>query len=210
VRGALAAEPGAEVYVPFLQSTDYLERPGPQYAYMTIVVRTTGEPGALAPAARAVVRSLAADAAVASVQTMEDVVSGGRAEPRLYVVVLASFATAALALAAVGIYGVVAYTVARRRQEIAIRVALGAGRGDVLRLVVGQGMRAVALGTAAGLAGALLLGGSLQGLLYGVRPADPATLATVVVLLGAVALAATSVPARRATAIRAEDALRHD
>jgi ABC-type antimicrobial peptide transport system permease subunit len=126
------------------------------------------------------------------------------------VVLLASFATAALALAAVGIYGVVAYTVARRRQEIAIRVALGAGRGDVLRLVVGQGMRAVALGTAAGLAGALLLGGSLQGLLYGVRPADPATLATVVVLLGAVALAATSVPARRATAIRAEDALRHD
>jgi len=210
VRGALAAEPGAEVYVPFLQTEAYLERPGPQYAYMTIVLRTTGEPGDLAPAARAIVRSLAADAAVASVQTMEDVVSGGRAEPRLYVVLLASFATAALALAAVGIHGVLACTVARRRQEIAIRVALGAGRGDVLRLVVGQGMRAVALGTAAGLAGALLLGGSVQGLLYGVRPADPATLATVVALLGAVALAATWVPARRATAIRAEDALRHD
>jgi predicted permease len=210
VRGALAAEPGAEVYVPYLQSTAYLERPGPQYASMTIVLRTTGEPGSMAPAARAVVRALAPDAAVAGVQTMEDVVGAGRSEPRLYVVLFATFATAALALAAVGIYAVVAYTVARRRQEIAIRVALGAGRADVLRLVLGQGMRAVALGTVAGLVGALLLAGSLRGLLYGVRPIDPATLAAVVLLLGAVGLLATYVPARRATAIRAEDALRHD
>jgi putative ABC transport system permease protein len=210
VRDSLAAAPAAEVYVPYLQSAAYLERPAPQYASMTIVMRTTGDPASIAPAARAVVRSLAPDAAVASVQPMADVMSDGRAEPRLYVVLLASFAAAALALAAVGIYGVVAYSVARRRQEIAIRVALGAGRGQVLRLVVGQGMRAVALGAAAGLAGAVLLGGSLQGLLYGVRPADPVTLACVVVLLGAVALAATAVPARRATAIRAEHALRHD
>jgi len=210
VRGALAAEPGAEIYVPFLQSEAYLERPGPQYAYMTIVLRATGDPGALAPGARAVVRSLAPDAAVASVRTMEDVMAGGRAEQALYVVLLASFATAALALAAIGIYGVVAYTVARRRQEIAIRVALGAGRGDVLRLVVGQGMRAVAIGAAAGLTGAVLLGGTLSGLLYGVRPADPKTLASVVVLLGSVAPGATYVPARRAVAIRAEDALRHE
>jgi putative ABC transport system permease protein len=210
VRGALAAEPAAEVYVPYLQSAGYLERPGPQYASMTIVLRTTGEPGSMAPAARALVRTLAPDAALASVQTMEDVVGAGRAEPRLYVVLLATFATAALALAAVGIYGVVAYTVARRRQEIAIRVALGAGRFDVLRLVVSQTMRAVALGTAGGLIGVLLVGGSLRGLLYGVRPTDPATLAAVVLVLGVVALLATCVPARRATAIRAEDALRHD
>jgi predicted permease len=210
VRDALAAAPAAEVYVPYLQSTAYLERPGPQYASMTIVLRTAKDPAAMGPAARAVVRTLAPDAAVASVQTMEAIVSDGRAEPGLYVVLLGAFAAAALALAAVGIYGVVAYTVARRRQEIAIRVALGAGRASVLRLVVGQGMRAVALGTAAGLAGALLLGGALSGLLYGVRPADPATFASVVVLLGAVALAATYVPARRATAIRAEEALRHD
>jgi putative ABC transport system permease protein len=210
VRGELSAAPAAEVYVPFLQSTDYLERPGPQYAYMTVVLRTPGDPAALAPPARAVVRALAPDAVVTSVQTMEDVVGRGLAEPRLYVVLLASFATAALGLAAVGIYGVVGYTVARRRQEIAIRVALGAGRADVLRLVVGQGMRAVALGAAAGLAGALLLGGTLSGLLYGVRPADPATLGSVVALLGAVALAATYLPARRATAIRAEEALRRE
>jgi putative ABC transport system permease protein len=210
VRSQLSAAPAAELYVPFLQSTDYLERPGPQYAYMTLVLRAAGDPAALPPAARAVVRSLAPDAAVASVQTMADVVGRGLHEPRLYAVLLGSFATAALALAAVGIHGVVGYAVARRRQEIAIRVALGAGRADVLRLVVGQGMRAVALGAAAGLAGAVLLGGSLASLLYGVRPADPLTLASVGALLAAVALAATYVPARRAVAIRAEDALRHD
>ncbi|MET0553196.1 MAG: ABC transporter permease [Vicinamibacteria bacterium] len=209
VRDALAAAPAAEVYVPYLQSA-YLERPGPQYASMTIVLRATQDPASMGPAARAVVHALAPDAAVASVQTMEAVMRDGRAEPGLYVVLLGAFAGAALALAAIGIYGVVGYTVARRRQEIAIRLALGAGRADVLRLVVGQGMRAVALGAAAGLAGALLLGGALSSLLYGVRPADPATLASAVILLGAVALAATCVPARRAIAIRAEDALRHD
>jgi putative ABC transport system permease protein len=210
VRGEWSAAPAAEVYVPFLQCSDYLEGQGSQYASMTLVARTAGAPAALAPAARAIVHGRAPDAAIASLQSMDDVVAGSFQEPRLYVVLLVGFATVALALAAVGIYGVVSHTVARRRQEIAIRMALGAGPSQVLRLVLAQGMRAVAIGAAAGLCAAGLLGGSLSSLLYGVSPWDPVTLASVAALLAAVALLATYVPARRAMAIRALSALRHD
>lgn len=210
LRASLAEEPAAEAYLPYLQSPGYLERPGAHYAYMTLVVRTEGDPAALAPTVRGVVRSLAPDAAVASVQTMDDVLGSGLSEPRMYAGLLSGFAAAALALAAVGIHGVAAYAVARRRREIAIRLALGAGRSGVARLVAGQGLRAVALGGAAGLVGAVLLGGALQGLLFGVRASDPRTLAAVAGLLGATALGATVLPALRATRIRAEEALRED
>jgi putative ABC transport system permease protein len=141
---------------------------------------------------------------------METVVARGVAEPRLYVVLLTSFAATALLLAAVGIYGVVSYSVSRRRQEIAVRMALGARAADVVQLVVGQGMATVAIGAAAGLVGALALGTTLSGLLYGVQPTDPANLAWVVLLLGAVALLATYVPARRAVAVRPLEALRDE
>jgi len=207
VRREWSAAPSAEVYLPFLQAAPYLEEARGPFLYLTLVVRTTGAPEALAPEARGVVRSLAPDAAISDVQTMEAVVSEAMSEPRLYVVLLASFAAVALFLAALGIYGVASYTVARRRREIAIRMALGARAADVLRLVLGQGMRTVAIGAAAGLAGALALGPALSSLLYGVEPADPLTLACVVLALSLVAVAALFLPARRAVAVRGLEAL---
>jgi putative ABC transport system permease protein len=210
VRSRWSAEPDPEIYLPVLQTRSYLERPEPHYSYLTLVIRTSGDPRGLAPAARAVVQGLAPDAAVSDLLTMDEVVAQGMAEPRLYVVLLGSFAAVALVLAAVGIYGVVSYGVTRRHQEIAIRMALGARPADVVRLVVGQGMRTVALGAAAGLAGALALARTLSTLLYGIEPTDPLTLAGVAAALGMVALIATYVPARRAVAIRALGALRHE
>jgi putative ABC transport system permease protein len=207
VRRDWSEAPSAEVYLPFLQRSTYLEEERGPYQYLTLVVRTAGDATALAPEAQGVVRSLAADAAVSQVQTMEAVVAEAMSEPRLYVVLLVSFATVALALAALGIYAVASYGVARRRREIAIRIALGARAWDVLSLVLGQGMRTVAVGAGAGLLGALALGPTLSSLLYGVEPADPLTLAGVVLALAAVALVAIVLPARRAVAVRGLEAL---
>jgi putative ABC transport system permease protein len=123
---------------------------------------------------------------------------------------LSVFAAIALLLAAVGIYGVMSYSVSRRTHEIGIRISLGASRADVLRMVVRQGMVQVLAGTAVGVAGALLLSRLMAGMLYGVRPTDPATFAAVGIVLGLAALAATGVPARGATRIDPMVALRHE
>jgi putative ABC transport system permease protein len=210
VRREWAAPPAAELYLPYLQTTAYLEGEGGHLEYLTLAVRAEGDPQALAPALRAAVAALAPDAAVSRLQTMESAMAQQLSEPRLYVVLLAGFASVALALAAIGIYGVVGYTVSQRRQEIAIRMALGARSADVVGLVLGDGMRTVALGAAFGLLGSLALGGALSSLLHGVRPSDPPTLAAVVLLLGGVALAATYVPTRRAVSVRPLQALRDE
>jgi putative ABC transport system permease protein len=210
VQSGWAESPGAEMYLPYLQSRSYLEDPAGHLQYLSFVVRAAGDPAALAPAVRDLVSSLAPDAAIADLGTMDDLVGRAMAEPRLYVILLASFASVALVLAALGIYGVVSHSVSRRGHEIAIRMALGAGSPEVLRLVLRQGMLTVGLGLVAGLAGALVLGSTLSSLLYGVRPADPLTLAAVVLSLGAVGLAATWLPARRAVAVRALEVLRHE
>jgi putative ABC transport system permease protein len=210
VRSDWSAAPEGEMYLPYLQSRSYLEEAAGHLEYLSFVLRTGGDPAALAPAVRGVVRSLARDAAVADLRTMEELVARGIAEPRLYVILLVSFATVALVLAAVGIYGVVSHGVSRRGQEIAIRLALGARPADVLRLVLGQGMATVALGLAAGLVGALALGSTLSSLLYGVEATDPITLGAVLLTLGSVALVATYLPARRAVAVRALAVLRHE
>jgi putative ABC transport system permease protein len=210
VRDEWAAEPAPEIYLPYLQSRSYLEEAGGHLEYLSFVLRTGGDVTALAPAARGAVHSLARDAAIADLHPMEELVAQGLAEPRLYLILLASFAAVALALAAVGIYGVVSHGVSRRRQELAIRMALGARSGELLRLVLRQGMATVSVGLGAGLVGALALGTTLRSLLYGVEPGDPLTLAAVVATLGAVALAATYVPARRAVALRALEELRHE
>ena len=147
---------------------------------------------------------------VAEVQTMEDVVAGATARPRFTLVLLGTFAVVALLLAAVGIYGVIGYAVSRRTQEIGVRMALGATRANVAGLIVGEGMRIVAIGVAAGLLGAVALTRLMAAMLYGVRATDPLTYVGVAVLLAVVALVASYVPARRATRIDPLVAMRSD
>jgi putative ABC transport system permease protein len=139
---------------------------------------------------------------------MEQIVSGSLAERRFTMLVLIIFATTALLLAAVGIYGVMSYAVTRRTRELGIRVALGSSRREIVSLVLRQGMRLAAIGLAGGLVAAVALTRLMAGLLYGVRPADPATLAAVALLLGGIALAACYIPARRAMAVDPVVALR--
>jgi putative ABC transport system permease protein len=148
--------------------------------------------------------------AVSEVQTMTEVVARATASPRFYLMLLGSFAAAALALAAVGIYGVMSYAVARRTNEIGIRMALGARPADVVRLVMREAVEVAALGGATGLVIALLLTRLMGGLLYGVGAADPVTFAGVCAVLTMVALVATYVPARRAVRVDPLAALRSE
>jgi putative ABC transport system permease protein len=199
-----------EVYLPYLQNRQYLETSSSAYAYLTLVVRTSGDPGALAPAIQSEVRSLDENVTVSQIQTMEQVVSDSTAQPRFYLVLLGTFGIVALILAAVGIYGVMSYSVSRRTHEIGIRMALGAGEGNVLKLVTGQGMLLALMGAAAGLAGALLLTRLMSSLLYGVRPTDALTFVAVSLLLVSVAILGSYIPARRATKVDPMVALRHE
>ena len=215
VRSEWGAPPSAEVYRPFRQARAYVESDGGHVASLTFVVRpscapdaSACDPAALAAPIRAALRELAPDAPVSDVQTIEQVVDAANARPRFNVVLLTLFAGVALALAAVGIYGVMSYMVSRRTHEIGLRMALGARRGDVLRLVVGRGMTLSLVGTAVGVAGALALSRFMAGMLFGVRPADLPTLAAMSALLGAVALVACLVPAWRAVAVSPMRALR--
>jgi putative ABC transport system permease protein len=179
-------------------------------AYQTLVIRTSGEAAALAPAVRNAVWSLDSNLPVSEVQTMDAVVARATAQPRFNLVLLATFAAVALVLAAVGIYGVMSYSVSRRTHEIGLRMALGAQPGDVLRIVVGQAMVLAIIGACVGLLGALALGRFMSSFLYGVQPSDPLTFLAMAVVLGAVALTASYIPARRATRIDPLLALRHE
>ncbi|HSP94458.1 MAG TPA: ABC transporter permease [Thermoanaerobaculia bacterium] len=210
VRDEWAAAAQGEIYLAYLQHHRYREAPSSQYAYLTFVVRTTADPAALAPAVRRAVWSIDPSVTISQVQTMEQVVAQANARPRFYLLLLATFAGVALILAAVGIYGVISYSVSRRRHEIGLRMALGAGQRDVLRLVVRQGMRIALAGAGAGLAGALLLTRLMSTLLYGVGSNDPVTFVLVTLTLTAVALVASYIPARRATRIDPLVALRHE
>lgn len=210
VRSQWAEASQAEVYLPYLQHRRYMEKPDSHYSYLTLVVRANIAPASLAPAVRRAVWSLDKNVTLSQVQTMEQVVTQANARPRFYLSLLGTFAAVALILAAVGIYGVISYSVSRRRHEIGLRMALGAGERDVLRLVVRQGMRVALLGAGAGLAGALLLTRLMSTLLYGVGSSDPATFVAVTLTLTAVALVASYIPARRATRIDPLVALRHD
>jgi putative ABC transport system permease protein len=147
---------------------------------------------------------------ISEVLTMDGVVADANAQPRFEMLLLAVFAGVALALAAVGIYGVMSYSVSRRTHEIGIRLSLGASQGEVLRLVVRQGMALALAGSAAGMAGALMLSRLMTNMLYGVRPTDPLIFAGVAMVLGGVALVATYIPARRATRIDPMVALRYE
>ncbi len=176
--------------------------------FMSLVVRTAGDPLTLAPAARAAIHAIDPNQPLSDVASMETVQSDSLAQPRLLALLLGLFGFSALLLAAVGIYGVMAYAVARRTQEIGVRMALGADRSRVVRLVVGRAMWLAGLGLAIGLAGALATTRVLDSLLYGITATDPATFVGVPLILAAVALVASLLPARRATRIDPMVALR--
>lgn len=178
------------------------------YDSMTLVARTASDPNALAAAAIREIHAIDPDQPVSDVQPMEAVVFASVSESRFNVLLLAIFASLALMLAAVGIYGVMAYNVSQRTHEIGIRVALGARTGDVMSLIVGQGLLLTIAGIAIGVAGALGLTRLMASLLFGVTATDPATYAGVSLLLAIVALAATYIPARRAMKVDPIVALR--
>ena len=185
----------------------YAQAPAPS---MVVVARTAQAPLSLAaPAAREVHR-LDPEQPLAEVNSIEGVLDRAVAEPRFNAALLTIFAFTAFALAAAGIYGVVSYDVTRRTHEIGIRAALGAQPGDVLRLILGQGARLAAAGILLGLAAAFGLTRLIAKLLYGVRAGDAWTFAGIALLLGAVALAAAYLPARRAMALDPVAALRHE
>ena len=180
------------------------------YPFMTIAIRTAGDPrGVVAPAVAAL-HDLDPNVAAADVRTMEDVIDISVAQRRLTMLLLSIFAALALVLAAVGIYGVIGYPVSQRTQEIGIRMALGAPRAAVLRMVVGQAMALALTGVVVGAAGAWLLSRVMQKLLFGVTASDPVTFLAVSALLSLVAAVAASVPGLRATRIDPVIALRSE
>jgi putative ABC transport system permease protein len=178
--------------------------------FNTIVVRSDGEPSRLLSAVKTAVWAVNKNQAISKIDTMEQVLSESLARRRLYMILLGVFAGAALLLAGVGIYGMASYSVSQRIREMGIRIALGAERGDVLRLVLGQGARAALLGILFGIATAVALTRLMASLLFGVRATDPLTFAEVAVLLALVALVACYIPARRAMRVDPMVALRHE
>ena len=190
--------------------THYLQRDkGAGVASFTWVLHTSGETTALLPAVREVVRTLDPEVAP-KFTTLEQSFSAATASRRFNLTLVGVFATMALALASLGIYGALAYSVEQRTHEIGIRMALGARTGEVTRMVVGEGFRLAALGVAIGLAGAFALSRLLVNLLFGVEPTDPATYVATAAFLLAVALAACWIPARRAARVDPMVALRYE
>ena len=175
-----------------------------------LFVRTAGDPAALANAVRNVVRSVDRNHTVSDVQTLRQRMYEATARDRFATQVLSAFAVTALVLAAIGIYGVLSLAVAQRRREIGIRMALGAERGGVLAMILGQAMSIAAAGGCIGAAGALVAGRALGGMLYGVSPADPVTYVVCGLVLAAAVFAAAIVPAARATQVHPMVALRSD
>jgi putative ABC transport system permease protein len=175
-----------------------------------LAVRSAAAAASLAPLLRREIQSLDRDVVASHVATMEQALANSVAQPRFRTFLLAAFAAAAVLLAAIGIYGVIAYSVAQRTHEIGVRMALGARRSDVLRLVVGQGANLALAGIGLGLAGALALTRLLASLLFAVSATDPLIFSIVSLLLGAVAMAASFIPARRAAFIDPHVALKYE
>lgn len=206
--GPLDAASIPATYVPFSQAAD--SRVVSMLRSEGIAVRTWKNPGSIASTLRRQVGSLDRELAVADVQTMTEILDKSVAPHRFDLFLLGTFALLALLLAAVGIHGVISYSVSQRTHEMGVRMALGAQRGDVLRLVVAQGLKLTALGAGLGIAGALALTRFLSSLLYGVKPNDPLTFVAVSIVLSGIALIACYIPARRAAQVDPMTALRYE
>jgi predicted permease len=198
---ALASEPQPEILLPFPQLP---------WALLNLTVRGTGDPHALVPAVRAQLLKIDKDQPITGVQTMEELLRAAGAQPRQTMLLLGIFAGTAFVLAVVGIYGMIAYAVAQRTQELGIRVALGAARIDIFRLVIGHGMGIALTGIVIGALASLALTRVMSSQLYQISATDPLTFALSALLFAFVALVASYVPARRAAGIDPSDALRYE
>lgn len=198
------------MYIPQPQTTDGLTKLANSVIPLSWAIRTSNDPSSLSAAIQREIMAVDGQLPIAKIRTMEQVVSESTARQNFNMLLLSIFAGLALLLAAIGIYGLMSYTVEQRTQEIGIRMALGAGRGDMLKLIVRQGMLLAGIGVAIGLAAAFGLARLLASLLFGGKTTDPGTYAGVALVLIAVALFASYVPARRATKIDPLIALRYE
>ena len=203
-------QPGNEAYIPFLQDHQFLTSTQSSSSYVTIVVRTTNDAGALAPAVQQAIWSVDRELPVSHLETMEQAIGNVLWQPRFNLLLIGIFSGIAMILAAVGIYGVISYEVVQRTQEIGIRMALGASRLGVLRLVFQQSLGVVLIGVLAGVGATLGLSRLMTTLIYHVKPADPLTYAAVVVVVLLAASLAAFMPARRATQVDPIHALRYE
>lgn len=215
---SLADEPYPEVYVDYRQLL-FLMQGWPEYrqrqnewaiGFLSFAVRTSGDPASAVPAIRQVVSAVDPNIGIDAITPMERLVAGSVARQRFYAVMLGVFAGVAGLLAAIGIYGVLAYLVVQRTQEIGIRMALGAQRGQVLALVLRRGLILTIVGIALGLIGAAAGTRLLDRMLFGITPLDPKTFLAVAVIFGLVTTLASYLPARRATRLDPLVALRSE
>jgi predicted permease len=200
-RHRVEKEPDPQIYVPYLQDGQ---------PYMTLLVRTAGNPRPWEGAVRRQIASVDKDQPPHDFATLEQLEAASHTSRRVNLLLLSAFAGLGLILASVGIYGVVSYSVSQRTHEIGVRTALGASRGQVLKLVVGQGLRSALIGTGVGLAASLGVTRFLQAMLFGIKPTDPATFIAVGLLLAGVGLLACYIPARRASKVDPMVALRYE
>ncbi|MGO8733509.1 MAG: ADOP family duplicated permease [Terriglobia bacterium] len=200
-RHRVEKEPGPQIYVPYLQDGQ---------PYMTLLVRTAGNPRLWEGAVRRQIASVDKDQPPHDFATLEQLEAASHTSRRVNLLLLSAFAGLGLILASVGIYGVVSYSVSHRTHEIGVRMALGAGQREILKLAVGQGLYLALIGAGIGLAASLAITRLLQTMLFGVKPTDPATFFAVGLLLSGVALLACYIPARRATKVDPMVALRYE
>jgi putative ABC transport system permease protein len=195
----LAIDPQPQIYLPFPQIP---------WGNMNLIVRTAGDPRTMIASLRAQITAVDPDQPVTAIQTVDEIMDGSRAQPRFTMFLLGAFSVMALVLATTGIYGVLAYSVAQRRQELGIRLALGADKSDIFRVVVGQGLTLTLAGTAIGLIAALALTSLMSSLLYAIGARDLTTFIAAPLVFVIIALAASYLPARRATSVHPTEALR--
>jgi putative ABC transport system permease protein len=198
------------MYIPDSQVTDGLTKLANSVLPLNWIIQTDPDPSSLSAAIQHEIQSVDSQLAASKIRTMDQVIAESTARQNFNMLLLTIFASLALLLAAIGIYGLMSYTVEQRTQELGIRMALGANRGDMLTLVVRQGMLLAGIGVAIGLAASFGLNRLLANLLFGVKTTDPITYAAVAVILVSVALLATYIPARRATKIDPLVALRYE